>query len=166
MSTTIDAAIIKALVEHIGGNPDDVVVGGSTETILPAIWTKHTDGDGLEFVHFTLPDGYEIKIGDAIILYNPNTIELLKIRTFYYVSDNPRMGTHSFTSFDNGTIETIEVGKYDDDTYFIPSVIFSDYDMPDNDKYGFLSFENVADCIRFIRHLLPEFVNLLSRVQQ
>ena len=26
----IDAAIIKALVEHIGGNPDDVVVGGAT----------------------------------------------------------------------------------------------------------------------------------------
>ena len=26
----IDAAIIKALVEHIGGNPDDVVVGGGS----------------------------------------------------------------------------------------------------------------------------------------
>ena len=30
----VDAAIIKALVEHIGGNPDDVV-GGSSNTDIP-----------------------------------------------------------------------------------------------------------------------------------
>ena len=33
--TCVDAAIIKALVEHIRGNPDDVVVGGN-QTLLPA----------------------------------------------------------------------------------------------------------------------------------
>ena len=43
MSTTIDAAIIKALVEHIGGDPDSVGTGGgSSEVDVWANLTPHS----------------------------------------------------------------------------------------------------------------------------
>lgn len=66
--TCIDAAIIKALVEHIGGNPDDVVVGGSsTDTIIPVTWSTQTV-DKYEMLAFSIPDGSDIKIGTCLKL--------------------------------------------------------------------------------------------------
>ena len=64
---TIDAAIIKALVEHIGGDssgiPDGAIGGG----VRPATWTTVDDGDN-QIVAFSLPNGVELKYGDTIIL--------------------------------------------------------------------------------------------------
>ena len=59
MSSTIDAAIIKALVEHIGGNPDSIpdgsIGGGKT----------YTEGDGINIVNDTIS-----------VEYDTNTMEL------------------------------------------------------------------------------------------
>ena len=66
--TCIDAAIIKALVEHIGGNPDDVVVGGgSNESFIPIQWTT-VEKNGYNLVGFTLPDGVKLQDGDRLVL--------------------------------------------------------------------------------------------------
>ena len=66
---TIDAAIIKALVEHIGMDPDDV--GGNPDSInsgvRPATWMTVDAGDH-QVVAFSLPDVVELKYGDTIIL--------------------------------------------------------------------------------------------------
>ena len=48
--TCIDAAIIKALVEHIGINPDDVPIGGGSSG-SNLLWSK------LELQNFTSTDG-------------------------------------------------------------------------------------------------------------
>ena len=62
----IDAAIIKALVEHIGGNPDDVTVGGG-DSYVPVQWREY-EMEGYNFAGFTLPDGVELQYGDKITL--------------------------------------------------------------------------------------------------
>lgn len=57
MSTTIDAAIIKALVEHIGMNPDDVGTGSASRgTPIPVSWAI-SSADGMTFLKFTIPEG-------------------------------------------------------------------------------------------------------------
>ena len=56
--SSIDAAIIKALVEHIGGNSDSIpdgTIGGKT----------YTEGDGINIVNDTIS-----------VEYDTNTMEL------------------------------------------------------------------------------------------
>ena len=70
--TCIDAAIIRALVEHIGMNPDDVPIGGgsgsgsggseqSSSTFLDATWD-----DTSMCYSFTLPEGQKLEVGSII----------------------------------------------------------------------------------------------------
>ena len=93
--STIDAAIIKALVEHVGGNPDSIpdgaIGGGKT----------YTEGDGISIVNdkigveydtntmelkngtlaaktqLTAGDGISISNGKANVRFNTNTMELV-----------------------------------------------------------------------------------------
>ena len=83
----IDAAIIKALVEHIGMNPDDVTVGGtSTDTVLvkkggsikKVVHPDSINGElSLEFLDVQLVPGDIIKIKDN---FTEN-----EMRTRYYL---------------------------------------------------------------------------------
>ena len=67
--TTIDSAIIKALVEHIGLNPDDVTTGGtSTSSIIPVTWSFRKIESNRYALAFTLPEGYKIKLGTCLKL--------------------------------------------------------------------------------------------------
>ena len=66
----IDAAIIKALVEHIGGNPDDVVVGGGS-SMIQATWdTELMPGTSDYAYTFTLPAGETLKLGTCLKFYS------------------------------------------------------------------------------------------------
>ena len=72
----VDSAIIKALVEHIGMNPDDVPVGGSSSDsnpiFLDATWSIN-DNDEFTFI---LPEGPRFGVGSVIKLIaddNSNT---------------------------------------------------------------------------------------------
>ena len=66
--SSIDAAIIKALVEHIGMNPDEVPTGGSsTDTIIPVTWSTQ-NVDGYDMLAFSLPEGQKINYGTCLKL--------------------------------------------------------------------------------------------------
>ena len=70
----VDSAIIKALVEHIGMNPDDVPVGGgagdSNPTFLDATWSIN-DNDEFTFI---LPEGQRFGVGSVIkLIANDNS---------------------------------------------------------------------------------------------
>ena len=72
--TCIDAAIIKALVEHIGMNPDDVTVGGaSSHTDIPidVNWSTYEGSNGYTYYRIDYPDGIngrQINEGDIIVM--------------------------------------------------------------------------------------------------
>ena len=76
--SSIDAAIIRALVEHIGMNPDEVPTGGSsTDTVIPVTWSTQ-NVDGYDMLAFSLPEGQKINYGTCLKLtyiYNGNNRE-------------------------------------------------------------------------------------------
>ena len=104
----IDAAIIKALVEHIGMNPDDIPTAGgggssgtSTATVIPVTWS---DSAGKLF--FTIPEGHDIEIGSSF-LYPQSDGTLLKnycvkktSNTIVFTADAAK--TLTFTSTNGG----------------------------------------------------------------
>ena len=66
----IDAAIIKALVEHIGMDPEDV---GSAHGDIPidVIWNTYTADNGYNYYLIEYPDfvnGRVVKAGDIIVM--------------------------------------------------------------------------------------------------
>ena len=97
----IDAAIIKALVEHIGGNPDDVPVGEGGKT--------YTAGDGISIVND--------KIGVNI---DTSTMELKdgKLAVKSGVIDNT-------TRYESITPSSI-MSATDDNGVFCPMLAFSE----------------------------------------
>jgi hypothetical protein len=108
MSSTIDAAIIKALVEHIGGNPDtipDGTIGGGGGDVaidfskfrMPLsdtniAWELAATGNTW---NVRLSEEYIPRIGDILRLYHP---EQQKIITFVCVSLRPKNGEGMMTS--------------------------------------------------------------------
>ena len=70
--SSIDAAIIKALVEHIGGDssgiPDGAIGGGGGRTYLDATWSTVEQETGGPRLTFTLPEGETIGIGTGVQL--------------------------------------------------------------------------------------------------
>ena len=70
----IDSAIIKALVEHIGMNPDDVPVGGdSSHADIPidVNWSTYEGSNGYTYYRIDYPDGIngrQINEGDIIVM--------------------------------------------------------------------------------------------------
>ena len=71
----VDAAIIKALVEHIGMDPEDVPVGGTTQSHatdeLLDISFGTTEQDGNEYITITKPNSVLIGVlrpGDMIVV--------------------------------------------------------------------------------------------------
>jgi hypothetical protein len=79
MSTTIDAAIIKALVEHIGMDPDSVPTNQSSlrGTPIPVEWKVRDNNPG-KVLSFTIPEGKQLKYylppGTRLFLNNNQTM--------------------------------------------------------------------------------------------
>ena len=73
----IDAAIIKALVEHIGIDPDSV--GSSNgNSVINATWSTGTLPDTPYTIRtFTLPAGETIKLGTCLKLYNKDKEQMV-----------------------------------------------------------------------------------------
>ena len=86
----IDAAIIKALVEHIGMNPDDVQLGGA-RTVFPSSAYAKRDNTGMnmngEYLRITQPSSQtQLQVGDFIeITRTDNSVDhylIIKSRSF------------------------------------------------------------------------------------
>ena len=77
--SVVDAAIIKALVEHIGMNPDDVPTGGSSDTIDVSKYQEYPSDSFRIASGGCSIDGNKItpKVGD--IMYFPNVPDVGEI---------------------------------------------------------------------------------------
>ena len=78
MSTSIDAAMIKALVEHIGMDPDSVPTNQSSRgTPIPVEW-KVIDTNPGKVLAFAIPEGKQLKYylppGTRLFLNNNQTM--------------------------------------------------------------------------------------------
>jgi hypothetical protein len=150
----VDSAIIKALVEHIGMNPDSVV--GSGGGIIPTTWTT-VNIENKDYTAFTLPTGVEIKRGSCLVLKGKGEIAPYT-RIEYYctmLGEIDGMPTYEFSSYLVNPIQIV----FRDGKYVIISNGFSDnFEIPDNNDYGFFGIETVADCARVIGVLVSRIV--------
>ena len=73
---TIDAAIIKALVEHIGMNPDDIPTAGSSDTIDVSKYQEYPSDSFQVFSDHCVinANNFTPKVGDIMHIPNVPTI--------------------------------------------------------------------------------------------
>ena len=146
--SVIDAAIIKALVEHIGGNPDDVVVGGSSgRSFLQAEWSTLSN----DILIFTLPEGQKIEIGTAIRIHID---EMGQEPLTYYcceigkdISDRTKYVFRS--PEDSAAVEIV-----DETTHFKTNMSSDKVNLPDNTTYGLYNVSTVSDLVSLVMWLL------------
>ena len=87
--TCVDAAIIKALVEHIGGNPDDIPAGGN-QTLLPSSNKVIAPPTNSIYEH-------------AFFLYNsPKILDIIKLRRL----DNGEIDTFIYLDVEEKDLNT------------------------------------------------------------
>ena len=181
MSTTIDSAIIKALVEHIGGNPDDIGgnVDSSDVSLMPTVnkmvpsqdCIMSKDDTGNLTIHCETGLTDAIKLGHIIRLKKIATNEYINFvcteiyYTKYYPIFNfidPTKFNHGFrveTDFDDGKDTTIT-------TY--ADLDISEYETPDGETTGYMipetrtSFTDILDGLsntlkHIYKKILPMF---------
>ena len=149
--TCIDSAIIKALVEHIGMNPDDVVVGGGGST--QNTYTKRTDvqfidNNGKLAVRNT---GTDAKLGDVIRVHMKDgktyRLMLVNMLPFIWIQyDTENHLAHQYTPtldsssglmiFDNYSTTSVDMDKMNNDSNYG----YFDYDMKVPTGEDFIAF--------------------------
>ena len=146
--TCIDAAIIKALVEHIGGNPDDVVVGGGeARSFLQAEWSE--DGDGT--LSFTLPEGQKIEIGTAIRLHID---EMGQEPLTYYCCESGKDSSNKTKYVFRSPEDGVAIEIVDETTHFKTNMPSNKINLPDNTTYGLFNVTTVSDLVSLVMWLL------------
>ena len=150
--TCIDAAIIRALVEHIGGNPDSVpdgTIGGvaDTSSFLDATW----DDDGAIYT-FTLPEGQKLAVGSIIrIIEKPSTISnFLVIEEIPSTNNNAWYTMFKFPiDFSNPRIFEqrlrFDGERYQLDDFYIDAIL-----KPDNKTTGVMSNHSYASILELL----------------
>ena len=161
--TCIDSAIIKALVEHIGMNPDDVPIGGgsgsgsgsseqSSSTFLDATWS--TDNGGI-YYQFTLPEGQEIDVGSIIRLDFKNETD--KILDYLVIEETTPDGSdykwYTIINFpiDFNDTRISEQGlEFNGEYYTLVQHEVVLYKKPDNKNTGIISNRSYAGLLELL----------------
>ena len=140
---TLDTAIIKALVEHIGGNPDDVVVGGGSDSSkLNATWSTGTlPGSSTTSPTFTLPEGENIQLLTCATLYSKDR---LRNEHLYCCRIDEKQGIYlyEFTRIDSELDDYISIA-YMNGIYYCLNDFETKYSVPGNSEKGFFNLSTV-----------------------
>ena len=162
---TIDAAIIKALVEHIGGNPDtipDGTIGGGSNAKISFInceWSVSND----KYV-VKLPFNVEIGLGTCVklnIAMNDGYLD-----TVFYCSKLPDVN-NTFQEY------TFSTGQ-DDASFTLVKEGFLNYtsdievgmlqNVPDNETTGMFNLTGSAEISECIKQLIARMHNILDKI--
>ena len=158
----IDAAIIKALVEHIGMNPDDITTGGtSSSSIIPATWSYKSVGDGNSAIAFTLPEGYEIKLGTCLKLKGKNYENWAKDSVLFCYEISSSGNQVRFRNPKVSTTFTLNNGVYVSSNCYIDIHVER---MPDNETTGLFTATSTAiieDAIHWIIYRIGAVESLI-----
>ena len=171
--TCIDSAIIKALVEHIGMNPDDVPIGGgggsgsgsgsgsgeqSSSTFLDATWT---DNGG--YFKFTLPEGQKLAVGSIIRFIEKNST----ISNFL-VNEETKLTSSNDTwyayiklpiDFSNPRIFEQRI-RFDGEYYELTDFYIDVFTQPDNEKTGIMSNHSYASILELLISIINGIIEV------
>ena len=140
--STIDAAIIKALVEHIGLDPGSV---GSNPTFLNATWSINQ----IDEFTFTLPEGQSLEVGSAIkITSKDGVMTLILYCVTKTTSDNTTMYELRFSD-DLTNVMTIGL----EDGVYTTRIKSTNVNTPDNITTGIYKI-TIDDVIKLLMEVI------------
>ena len=140
--SSIDSAIIKALVEHIGLDPGSV---GSNPTFLNATWSINEKD---EFT-FTLPEGQSLEVGSAIkITSKDGVMTLILYCVNKTTSDNTTM--YELRSSDDLT-NVMTIGL--EDGVYTTRIKSTNVNTPDNITTGIYNI-TIDDVIKLLMEVI------------
>ena len=140
--SSIDAAIIKALVEHIGMDPNSV---GSNPTFLNATWSINE----IDEFTFTLPEGQSLEVGSAIKLTTTDGVTTVSM---YCVNKTTTDGTTTYelrTSTD--LTDYMSIGL--EDGVYITRIKSTNVNTPDNITTGIYNI-TIDDVIKLLMEVI------------
>ena len=151
---TIDAAIIKALVEHIGMDPDDVG-SGSSSSIINATWsTKEIQGHNC--LAFTLPAGVELKNLTQIRFTYKETPTIVLTCYLLMTMEDDGIPVYMFKTLAPSLESVLEV-RFMDGEYF--TMLSTDtFAVPDNNKTGLF----VGDSLSGLAHAVSDIIGRMK----
>ena len=129
----VDAAIIKALVEHIGMDPDSV--GSSNgSSVINATWGTGTIPETSYTCRtFTLPAGESIKLGTCLKLYNKDKEQ---VDYFYCTSIQIESDVVLYAFYGLNCDSSFTLAR-NNNIYYCNGLSISIYaDVPDNNTTG------------------------------
>ena len=181
--SSIDAAIIKALVEHIGGNPDSIPDGTIVEpiplndSVLGPAWASDytfTWGDDGTYKTLTFTNNIaEPTLGDIIKLYDKtkNTYVYL-ICNFRYPPTSGKGHQYQFMTFKNGQITapyiTLEsVGTTKNEVAYRFKDSSNQFEVPDGTTTGIfkVKINNASTLIEYFAAVIYSISNVLCQLQ-
>ena len=148
----IDSAIIKALVEHIGMNPDEIPTGGANSpTLINATWSTKTV-DGMNSVAFKLPEGQAPQIGMCLKINGKPDYNYPEEFYIYCVN----ITDNSLTFALEDAVKTFGCTK-DADGRYVFGELWLDANiktLPDNKNFGLFKATSFNDYIPIIHYIL------------
>ena len=154
MSTTIDSAIIKALVEHIG--MDSYTVGGSSSSIINATWsTKEVEGK--EGIVFTLPSGVKLKNLTQLRFTYKETPTIVLTCYLLMTMEDDGIPVYLFKTLVSSLESVLEV-RFMDGEYF--TMLSTDtFAVPDNNKTGLFVGDNLSGLAHAVSDIIGRMKN-------
>ena len=160
---TIDATIIKALVEHIGMNPDDVPTDGSSDTIDISKYQEYPSDSVQISSDQCIIDRSKItpKVGD--IMYFPNVPDVGEIIAFIVRIETNRI-IFKFKRGDYG--EDFTFVKSDSNPYqYILSDVISEWGSPKFYTTG-IKVNNSAFLESYLSDIERRLYNVIINVER
>ena len=162
--TCIDAAIIRALVEHIGMNPDDVPSGGAgggvSSSFLDATWD---DSDGT-YYKFTLPEGQKLAVGSIIRFReksNSNISNVLVIEETTPDGSDYKWYTIINFPIDFNDTRISEQGlEFNGEYYTLVQHEVVLYKKPDNKNTGIISNRSYAGLLELLVSIINSIIEV------
>ena len=163
---TIDAAIIKALVEHIGGNPDTIPDGIGVKqdyAISPKITMTSTNGIGFtlsstESLNSILSYGHIIRL-------KTSSGEIVDFTCIRFQDVNPTTRYFVFAPNDGSTFAMLQIDPSKTVTEATISITNygTDFELPDNITTGYMTPKFGIGYV--LEHISAFIIDLSNRVK-
>ena len=158
----IDSAIIKALVEHIGMDPDSVGGSSATTSVINATWSTIKIG-GNDLLAFELPEGQTPKLGMCLKLSFDYQLSGMSEITAYCteITDDGELRFRLEDRTDVSSCSRDAEGKY---VFSSIALGLNLKAVPDNKTYGLFNTTTINDYIPVINYILNALVYLQSQI--
>ena len=153
--SSIDAAIIKALVEHIGMNPDDIGGGGGGDEYKIFDYITITINDKV-ILHSSMPLAYLIRHGHIIRLKTTTG------ETIDYICKSITGTLYVFSSVDGTSSSSCYIDSSSTEVSINLKYSNVDFEAPDNVSTGYMAPRSSIGVA--LEGLSGNYIDLLARV--